>query len=247
MILIAELATSHGGNVDLACDMVKAAADAGATHAKIQSYRLERLNPKDPQAEWLVQAHLDETAHAQVMHACDKAGIAFLSTPFDAESLQMLRGMGQKQFKIASTESGNSWWVPDRRDEQWLISWPWGRQGSTRRDIINSHDGESCGFYEADDALHLTAIPLYPTPLECVGRATLLDGYSDHTVGIQACQWAIAKGAQVIEAHLTIPGARCKPWDKSPADLRQIRDFMDSVATINTGVGQIFRERWQRA
>src|SRR5687768_11729747 len=92
--LIAELSTNHGGDVDLACDMVRQAAEAGADYAKIQSYSLGKLNPADPQKDWLTQAHLDEAAHVRIIQACKDAGIRFLSTPFDADSLAMLRRLG---------------------------------------------------------------------------------------------------------------------------------------------------------
>ncbi len=231
MILIAELSTNHGGDVDLACDMVRQAAEAGATYAKIQSYSLARLNPADPQKDWLTQAHLDEDAHVRIMAACAEAGIKFLSTPFDADSLKMLRSLGVREFKIASSESGNGWWsLSQQAGERWFISYPWGIAPSN---IIAGRDS-------------LTAIPLYPTPLEAVCRAPLLGGWSDHTVGIRACQWAIANGARVIEVHMrdTLKRGRVSVWDKHPQDIMALRAFADDVETMTSGVATRFRNRW---
>jgi sialic acid synthase SpsE len=229
MILIAELSTNHGGDVALACDMVRAAAEAGCDYAKIQSYSLGALNPRDPQADWLRQAHLDREDTARVLAACQEAGIQFLSTPFDAASLTMLRELGQTTFKIASSESGNRWWLP-AYGETWFVSWPWGRGGPCM---------------PPTNGARLTAIPLYPTPPECVGQAQLLEGWSDHTVGLAACQWAIARGVQVLEAHLCLPGrGRECEWDKSRADFKELRAFANDVATMTTGVATRFRERW---
>lgn len=234
MTIIAELSTNHGGDVDLACDMVKAAADAGATYAKIQTYDLSRLNPSDPQKDWLTRAHLDEAAHVRVMAACEQAGIMFLSTPFDAGSLAMLRRLGVKEFKIASSESGNRWWEPEL-SERWFVSYPWGV-----KTIHLTHDNYLSPHYVA-----LTAIPLYPTPLEAVSRAPLLRGWSDHTMGLSACRWAIVQGAEAIEAHLCLPGrGRESVWDKTPEQFRQLRDFADDCATMTSGVATKFRNRW---
>lgn len=232
MILCAELATGHGGDVALAGDMIRAAADAGCDLAKLQTYDLAKLNPSDPQRDWLIQSHLSEAAHEQLLKVGQQVGIEVFSTPFDADSLAMLRRLGLKRFKIASSESGNGWWDPTPR-ELWIVSYPWGR---TTVEPMPSRRFR-----------RLTAIPLYPTPLECVGHAPLLDGYSDHTVGIDVCLWAIAKGAEMIEKHMTIPGAREKPWDASPAQFRQLRDFADSVSTMTTGVATQFRNRWNVA
>jgi N,N'-diacetyllegionaminate synthase len=231
MILVAELSTNHGGDLSIAKDLISAAADAGCDFAKVQTYDLARLNPADPQADWLRQAHLDRAAHETLMAHCESRRIKFLSTPFDAGSLQMLRDLGLRTFKIASSESGSDWWTTSD-DESWFVSWPWGR--------IALRGGR--GKHQID----LTAIPLYPTPLEAVGRATLFDGWSDHCVGIDACLWAIAQGVQVLEAHITLGGSRgrCMPWDKVPGDFTKLRRFADACETMRCGVAQRFRERW---
>lgn len=230
-ILIAECATGHGGDLSIAEDMIAAAADSGADYVKFQTYSLAKLNPRDPQRGWLTQAHLDRAAHERLMAHCQTRGTQFLSTPFDADSLQMLRDLGLTTFKIASSESGNDWWSM-LAGECWFVSYPWG--------IVTPDYCERPAHHA------LTAIPMYPTPLECVGRATLLDGWSDHCASLDACLWAIAQGVQVIEAHLTLGDGRGRrmPWDKTPENIKQIRDFADKIATIRTGVSTQFRERW---
>jgi N,N'-diacetyllegionaminate synthase len=238
--IICEISTNHGGDVDLAIDMVKAAADAGADYAKLQSYSLERLNPTDPQRDWLTQAHLDEAAHERIFQACRDAGVKPLSTPFDSDSLAMLRRLGLREFKIASSESGNPWWCGTLAHEKWFVSWPWGAKPKRFPHFTMLN-------VETDmlALTHLTAIPLYPTPLEAVGRAPLLDGYSCHAIGNAACLWAIANGAKVIEAHLRLEGrGRQCAWDRTPAQFRELRDFADACETMRSGVSTQFRRRW---
>src|SRR3990167_1609115 len=101
--IIAELATSHGGDVALAEDMIVAAADSGAHTVKIQSYTLARLNPTDPQREWLTKAHLNEAAHERLITCCQKHHVQFLSTPCDRDALLMLIRLKQGRMKIASS------------------------------------------------------------------------------------------------------------------------------------------------
>lgn len=227
--IICELASGHGGDMSIAEDMIRAAADSGADYAKIQSYTLAKLNPKDPQYDWLVQSHLNKAEHERLMRVCEQVGVKFLSTPFDVDALYALRRMGQLAFKAASTTCTAAWWFREHH-ETWFVSYPWG--------VVPRGDDK--------DALYrLTAIPLYPTQLECVTRATLLDGWSDHCQGIAACQWALAKGAKVIEAHLCLPGvSRQMPFDKTPQEFRQLREFAEACATMTTGVSETFRNRW---
>lgn len=231
MILCAELATGHGGDLALAEDMIRAAADAGCDFAKTQAYEASSINASDPQRDWLTQAALSRDDHARLIDLCAHLRIGYLSTPFDAGSLQMLRSLGQTAFKIASSESGHDWWsiLPG---ETWYVSYPWGQRP------------KRCGWR---GSLALTAIPLYPTPLEAVGRAQLLDGWSDHCNGLSACMWAIAHGVSVLEAHLCLPDrGRRMPWDKLPQDFATLRRFADDCETMRSGVGQTFRERWKR-
>lgn len=219
-LLVAELATAHHGDVGLAKAMIAQAAEAGADYVKIQSYSLDALNPADPQAQWLRESWLDEDAHVHLQLVAEHHKVTLMSTPFDRAALDMLRKC-KIDVKIASSASGASWWsFAD------VVSYPWGRKGD--RDA----------FYA------LTAIPLYPTPLECVGQVPLLDGWSDHCIGIDACLYAIARGAKMIEVHFTIEGARHMAFDKTAKDIVLLRSFAESVATMTTGVSRVFRDRW---
>lgn len=234
-IICAEAATGHGGDISIAKDLASAAADAGADFIKYQSYQVERINPKDPQADWLRKAYLGRAAHEALMAHCESRHIKFLSTPFDPDSLQMLRDLGLKTFKMASSESHAKWWDP-RVDECWFVSYPWGL-GWAR------NGGQTAPV----SLFNLTAIPLYPTPLEAVGRATLLDGWSDHGQGLDTCFWAIARGVKVLEAHITLGNGRGRqmPFDRTPQEFARLREFADNCATITSGVATKFSERWK--
>jgi sialic acid synthase SpsE len=170
-----------------------------------------------------------------LIKVCEQYKVNFLSTPFDADSLQMLRDLGVKRFKIASSEADRNWWRYHGKDGcRFLVSWPWGEKGMSKPEEREN----------GTDA-HLTAIPLYPTPLECVAQATILDGWSDHTEGLSACYRALALGAKILEVHVCMRGrSREMPFDKSCGALRLLRDVMDDCETMRTGVAQRFRERW---
>jgi N,N'-diacetyllegionaminate synthase len=229
--LCAELGTAHKGDVGVALQMIQAAAEAGCDAVKIQHYGA--VNPADPQAEWLNQSrlHVDEIARlADMARGCE---VEFWATPFSDASLLDLESVGVDRIKIASSEAHAAWW---RDTEQRLVvSWPWGKR-----------DGK---WPNDEDTIHLCAIPLYPTPLECVSRADHVRvNWSDHTVGLSACLLAIANGAQWIEAHIKLPGVttRDRDWEKTPADFRLLRQFAEDVETMRTGVSQTFRDRWTR-
>ena len=227
-----ELATGHGGSLDTALKMVDAAAEAGADSVKVQHYG--PVNPNDPQAKWLDQSRLSLYDIQTLMTRAHNRGLEFWATPFDGPCLHDLTGIGVDRIKIASSEASSIFWQGlNRLDASMVVSWPWGVQFPLNM--------------EYPSALNLTAIPLYPTPLEAVYRAPLLDGLSDHSIGLHACFHAISQGAQWIEAHLTLGEgkSRVMVFDKHPDDFKRMREYADAVATMKTGVSEVFRERWR--
>lgn len=231
-MLIGELATNHGGNLDTARRLIDYAVAGGATHIKTQAYQPASLNPKDPQFGWLRQAALTEDQHLELLEHCRQVGVPYFASVFDVASLTMLRRLGMDTFKLASSEAASNWWEP-APDETWYVSLPWG-VGDGRR-------APCCRV------IHLAAIPLYPTPLEVIGKARLCGGWSDHVVGLAGCFYAIAHGASVVEVHVSLPGeGRQCPWDKTQEHLKQIRAWMNDCETIRSGVSQTFRDRWVR-
>lgn len=223
--IIAECATAHGGDIEIAKAMIDAAADAGADYVKFQHWQPESLNPRDPQAEWL---HGSRLSNADVLrlsgYAADKR-LAFLCTPFDRSTAVLLAHAGVP-IKIASTDAlSHDWDIKPA-----FVSYPWGCGAPTKRDHVA-----------------LTAVPLYPTPLECLNRVEILDGWSDHCASLAGCYWAIGCGATTIEVHLTIPGARHMPFDKSVEDFRALRQYANDYTTIEQGFSHVFSTRWKRS
>ncbi len=105
VLVVAEAGVNHNGSVELALELVDAAAGTGADPGKIQTFRADALAsseaPKaryqekttgsaDSQRDMLRKLELDAAAHRALVARCRQRGIAFLSTPFDLESLELL-------------------------------------------------------------------------------------------------------------------------------------------------------------
>lgn len=121
--VIAEAGVNHNGNVELALDLVQAAADAGADAVKFQLFRTEDLvSAFAPKANYqLASTDRDETQQAMLqrlelsqsafkeLHAhCARRGIEFLASPFDPESVAFLADLGVSRIKLASGEITNA-------------------------------------------------------------------------------------------------------------------------------------------
>lgn len=122
IFIIAEAGVNHNGSLDLALQLIEAAARAGANAVKFQTFRAERLAdrnaPKaayqithtgaaESQFEMLRRLELDDAAHHRLAAACRDQGIEFMSTAFDEESLDLLLALGIRRIKVPSGEITN--------------------------------------------------------------------------------------------------------------------------------------------
>ncbi|MBF0137531.1 MAG: N-acetylneuraminate synthase [Magnetococcales bacterium] len=121
--VIAEAGVNHNGSLDLALQLVDAAVAAGADAVKFQTFRADRLvsrqapkaryqqvttDPHESQWQMIQRLELDPAAHHRLQAHCHAAGIAFLSSPFDVESLDFLvNGLDMAVLKIPSGEMTN--------------------------------------------------------------------------------------------------------------------------------------------
>lgn len=122
--VIAEAGVNHNGSLERALAMVEAAAEAGATmvkfqtyipenlvchHAEMAAYQLRNTGSRQTQLEMLRKLCLDEAAHRWLFERCRQVGIGFLSSPFDVESLRFLvDDLNVDCLKIASGEITNA-------------------------------------------------------------------------------------------------------------------------------------------
>ncbi|MBI4829354.1 MAG: N-acetylneuraminate synthase family protein [Nitrospinae bacterium] len=107
--LIAEIGFNHGGDVDMAVAMVKAAAKAGANAVKFQSfYAADLYFPGgDPAHDIFKAGELSRLGHEIVRAEASRAGVDFLSTPFSVDWVTSLERLNPAGFKIASMDINN--------------------------------------------------------------------------------------------------------------------------------------------
>jgi N-acetylneuraminate synthase len=115
--VIAEAGSNHNGSLDQARRLVAIAAEAGADAVKFQTFRAEAIYAKSTQGvEYLKRLGIDKSIYdiiaememppewiPELARASAEAGIAFLSTPFDEHSADLL-APHVPAFKMASYE-----------------------------------------------------------------------------------------------------------------------------------------------
>ena len=225
VFVIAEAGVNHNGDMGQAFRLCEAAKAAGADAVKFQTFRAADLVvPGAPTAAYqqrqtglqdqfaMLQAlELNESQHKQLRDFCEALGIEFFSTPFSLNAVDLLVRLGVKRLKLSSGELTHRALIAHAAATQLplLIStgmatmdeitealqWVEAARGH-RRDITVLHCTSS--YPAPEDTLNLRALTTMAQTLN------LPVGYSDHSLGLEAPQAAVALGACVIEKHLTL-------------------------------------------
>jgi len=124
VFIIAEAGVNHNGSLDMALQLIDAAAEAGADAVKFQTFRSEAVISRfavkaeyqakttggdESQLDMVKKLELSAQAHLALVAHCAKRSIRFLSTPFDLESVDLLVDqLNVPLLKIPSGEITNA-------------------------------------------------------------------------------------------------------------------------------------------
>lgn len=257
VLIIAEAGVNHNGSLEMAKKLVDAACESGADIVKFQTaklrslvtkyapmagYQKENMREDSSQAQMLKRLLLPFDAFKELSRYCKMVGIRFLSTPFDLESIDFLKGIGADLWKIPSGEITNLPYLE--------------RVARTGGPIIMSTG--MCVLQEVRDALdvlkrnHAGEITLlhcttqYPTPYQEVNLKAMLTlrdtfgcqvGYSDHTLGIEIPVAAVAMGATVIEKHFTLDRGMEGPDHKASLMPGELKAMVSAIRNVELALG----------
>lgn len=225
--VIAEAGVNHEGKMELAKRLIEEAAHGGAHAIKFQTYKAETLASKDSPSYWDLNEEPTKNQvelfkkydkfwkkeYEQLKTECDKAGIEFLSTPFDTEAADFLNDL-MPVYKISSSD---------------ITNFPFIKHISKFRKPILLSTGAST-VWEIQQAVELIeefgnslcllhCVLNYPTLDENANLGMILDqklkfpkaipGYSDHTLPgtMEVLKIATLLGAVILEKHFTFDKA----------------------------------------
>ena len=259
--VIAEAGVNYNGDIELAKKMVHVAKASGADIVKFQTgkpensisvyakkadYQAENTGNDESQLEMCRKFMLPEEVYPELVAECNKAGIEFLSTPFDIRSVDLLASVGQRKWKIPSGEITS---LPllihiAKRHEPVILS-----TGMATLDEIEDAL-KVLTEYGAGEITVLQCNTDYPTKYEdanVLGMVAIKNafedkygikvGYSDHTCGTLAPVLATALGATVIEKHFTLDKTMPGPDQIASMDPDELNAFVKAVRDAQTALG----------
>lgn len=263
VLIIAEAGVNHNGSIELAKKMVDKAKEAGVDYVKFQTfvpgnlvsrfaekaeYQKETTGETQSQLQMLQKLALTQEDFIELKKYCEKAGVGFISTPFDLDSIQFLEQLDMDFWKLPSGE---------------ITNLPYLEQiGKTGRKVIMSTG--MCEMQEIQDAIRvledngITDITLlhcnteYPTPFKDVNLSAMKHmrevlekpvGYSDHTVGIEVPIAATALGAVCIEKHFTLDKTMEGPDHRASLEPHELKAMVDAIRNIEVSIGDGIKKR----
>jgi len=255
--IVAEAACNHMCDLGLANEMIDKAAAAGADAIKFQSYKAEKLVTKSAVAFWGDEEisqldyyrRLDRFGSAEYEELFTRArekGIIAFSSPFDAQSTEMLAALGMPLFKIASCD------IPDLRHLRHIAGF--GRPiilstgASTPEEIDKAIETI---FAQGNYKLMLLACTLsYPTRNEDANLfrirtlqeryPELIIGLSDHTEPdphMVIPSVAVALGARIVEKHYTLDRSMTGSGHFFAVDPNDLKKMVDNIRLTEAVIG----------
>ena len=221
---IAEISANHLGSFSRAKDLVIAAAGAGATAVKFQTYTADTMTlnidslriSKDHELwggrtlyELYEEAHTPWDWHSELFELCRRLNVIPFSSPFDLTAVNFLESLDCPIYKIASLETSDHALIKKVAEtgKPMIIS-----TGATTweeiKDLVELI--KKTGNTNLTLLVCTSSYPANPVDSHLNRISTIKKffevevGLSDHTLGIGVSLAAIGMGAKIIEKHLTL-------------------------------------------
>ena len=253
-LIIAEAGVNHNGNLKKAIKLVDVAKNCGADIIKFQTFSSSEITTSNaPKAKYQIIENSKKNENMRQMlkkyelsyknfrflnNYCKKKKIEFLSSGFDTASVLFLKSLNMKRYKIPSGEINN---VPlleliSRHKKKVILS-----TGMSTFDEIKFAYKILKKNINKNNITIMHCNSAYPTPFQDANLLTIKKlkkifkipiGYSDHTIGYEACIAAVSLGASIIEKHLTLNTKLAGPDHKASLDPKNFKKMVMYVRNI---------------
>tara|TARA_B110000008_G_C16894298_1_gene534094 strand:+ start:210 stop:1277 length:1068 start_codon:yes stop_codon:yes gene_type:complete len=263
---IADVAANHDGDIERAKDLIYLCAEAGADAAKFQHFTANTIvsdygfkslgGQQSHQEKWnksvydvYQDASLNQDWSPILKETCEKAGIAFLTSPYSLELVDLVDSF-ISAYKIGS---GDITWleiinyIATKKKPVLLAT------GASNIDevhlamnIIMSHTENvvlmqcNTNYTASKNNFKYINLNVLKEYKKYYPRAVL--GLSDHTPGHASVLGAISLGARVIEKHFTDNTDRDGPDHKFSMDFNTWKDMIDRSKELEYALGSTLKK-----
>ena len=254
VFIIAEVGNNHEGNFSIAKKLVRLAAKAGADAIKFQTFRTENfIRKKDiKRFKQLKKFELSYEQFKSLKKLAHIEKIKFISTPLDLESADFLI-KNADLIKIASSDNNFFPLIEKVLKSKKSIIISTGMTNISQIKDLTNYIYKVIGKKSAEKRIALLhCVTSYPVEDRfanlrsveyLIKNSKLTIGYSDHTLGNDACIAAVAMGAKVIEKHFTINKKFSKFRDHAlSADYTDLKNIVSRIRKLEKQLGGFNKE-----
>ena len=254
VFIIAEVGNNHEGNFSIAKKLVHLAAKAGADAIKFQTFRTENfIRKKDiKRFKQLKKFELSYEQFKSLKKLAHIKKIKFISTPLDLESTDFLI-KNADLIKIASSDNNFFPLIEKVLKSKKSIIISTGMTNASQIKDLTNYIYKVIGKKSAEKRIALLhCVTSYPVEDRfanlrsveyLIKNSKLTIGYSDHTLGNDACIAAVAMGAKVIEKHFTINKKFSKFRDHAlSADYTDLKNIVSRIRKVEKQLGRFNKE-----
>lgn len=251
VFIIAEVGINHNGSYQIAKKLVDVAKQAGADCVKFQTHITEKEMIKtnitpgkiSKKTLWSIikNCELTEKDEFKISQYCKDKKIIFLSTPFSIEAVDRLEKIRMPAYKIGSGELTNIpflKYIAKIRKPVIL---------STGMSEMNEIKSAVSLFkkHKAPLAL-LQTTSVYPSDYGDINLGVIVQyskifnvpvGISDHSIGIYTALGAVAKGASIVEKHITLDKKMPGPDQRLSLEPIELKELVKGCRAIKLALG----------
>lgn len=253
VFVIAEIGINHQGRMDVAKQLLDAAAAAGVDAAKFQKRSLPDLydtalltNPNLGEQKFqyllplLKEFELSIEQLRELQAYCEQKGLIFFATPFDVPSADALETLKVPIYKIGSPDLTN---IPllehvAKKKKPMLVSTGMSEEAEIDASVIVLQQlGVPFGLFHVNST--------YPAPfdevnlrfLDRLARYGVPVGYSGHERGISVAIAAAARGATMIERHVTLDRDQEGPDHQASLLPQELAEMVTGIRQVEQALG----------
>ena len=259
--VIAEAGVNHGGNMEIAKQLIDLAVDAKADAVKFQTFKAENLilsdiqkapyqkdttDASESQYDMLKTLEITREQNLYLKQYCSEKDIVFLTTPFDEESLEEIDELNLPAYKVASTDTTNLPFLKKiaKKGKPIFLSTGMSYLSEVKLALETIYEYNkdvvllqcTANYPIQDNEVNLSVINTYRD------NFNILLGYSDHSVGVGAAPFAIPMGAKIVEKHFTIDKGDKGPDHAASLSPDELIDFVKTVRRVDEYMGSTVKE-----
>ena len=252
--IIVEIGQAHDGSLGILHSFIDALGQSGADAIKFQThiaeaessvnepFRVKFSYEDESRFDYWKRMSFTLCQWKGIKKHCDQVGLEFMSSPFSNAAVDLLEKVGVRRYKVGSGEVSNLFLLEKiaRTGKRILLSSGMSSYTELERSI------EFLSHYNSEVSI-LQCTTRYPTLAEDLGlnvidelrqRFDLSVGFSDHSGTIFAPLAAVAKGAEIIEVHVTFDQRMFGPDSNSSLNIDQFVELVHAIRYLDRALAQ---------